>query len=555
MPLCSTPSRSDLDVALGLLLVLAGCEGGAFELEPRSARVTEPAGMVSPSIAPSPTTVPAADPSMPGFDGWPIVFDVRTTAAAQRCRVRISRRGMIDVSLAGAIEGRTCTVLWDGRGPSGVRVPAGPVDVEGQLTDARGTVLARAADRLEVVRVGIDRIELSGEPGARQPLLYRATGGRRDGWTELSTTQVAFAMAPDDGEVGASALDRADGTPRPIPAPWDDLTSPPLEGAVLENDVYNLPTAWVVGSRIDYVVRLTSDIPGVEGGGSPRMMQVRVAPPAFLSAVGDTTFRDGAVVRMSGAPVVAVDRYDLVHDFGFEARRPGGEWQPMPGAFRVTLRMYGLVAAPVFARETIPYRPWVDVVDTVTRWVAGRSSEPAGVGAAIVRGIYESSGLRYDRRSGAAHYTLSIGPGQRDGSVQLQAFQERRYGNVVNCSDTAGIVATYANMVGLDFRYRILTPRSGGGFRLHYLQGIGSPTFTYAPFDSGRNSFSYHAIVNSRDVKTWDATLAVDGDGMPSAPPFVQLLVTGLEPMRYLEALSPEAANIVTTLDDRVRIQ
>ena len=51
------------------------------------------------------------------------------------------------------------------------------------------------------------------------------------------------------------------------------------------------------------------------------------------------------------------------------------------------------------------------------------------------------------------------------------------------------------------------------------------------------------------------ATLAVDGDGTPSSAPFTQLLVQGLDPMTYLSALSPEAANIATQMDDNVRIQ
>jgi hypothetical protein len=364
-------------------------------------------------------------------------------------------------------------------------------------------------------------------------------------------------MRPDASESGASALELADGSPRPIPAPHEGLLSPPLaaSGAV-EDDTYNVPTAWVSGARIDYAVTLSADLAGAEGAGEPTVMEVRVVPPAGLSLVGDATFRDDAVVRFSGAPVIAVGRYDLPHDFGFEARRPGGAWQPMPGAFSVTLRMYGLAGTPVFARTTIPHRPWVDVVDTVTRWVGGASRDQAGVGAAIVRGVYLylESGLRYDTRSGASAYSSYLS-GWSGGVFDAQAFQERRYGSVINCSDAASIVSAFANMVGLDFRYRILTHRSADGFRLNYLQAIGSPEFRPSPFDSGRSYFRYHAIVNSRDVRTWDATLAVDGDGVPSSAPFTQLLVQGLDPMAYLEALSPEAANIVTQMDDLVRIQ
>ncbi len=548
-------SKSVSLVTIAIAMVgSSGCDGPAFVIETTPMVIETPTARLVPVIAASPLTVPAADPQMPGFDGWPLVFETRMTDPAQRCRAQLSRSAGPIVAVVGTVRGTTCTVSWDGMGAGGARVNSGPVEVEGQIIDAAGAVLARAPDRIEVVRVGIDRIDLSGETGARQPLLYRAMGGRRDGWFEMPVTFTPFAMGPDDGETGSSALELAGGAPRPVPTPWESLTSPPTEGSGVENDIYNLPTAWVVGSRIDYDVRLTSDVAGVDAGGSPTVMEVRIAPATGLTASGDTTFRDGAVVRMSGTPVTAVDRYDTAHAFGFESRRPGGEWQPMPGAFTITLRMYGLVAEPVFARTTIPHRPWVDVVDTIAGWVDGASGDQAGVGAAVVRGVYRDSGLRYDTRSGASAYSDYLG-GWSGGVFEMQAFQERRYGAVVNCSDSAAIVSAYANMIGLDFRYRILTHRSSTGFQLNYLQGIGATEFRFSPFDSGRNYFRYHAIVNSRDVRTWDATLAVDGDGTPSAAPFTQLLVQGLDPMAYLQALSPEASNIVTQMDDSVRIQ
>ncbi|GAB4194652.1 MAG: hypothetical protein OHK0013_00080 [Sandaracinaceae bacterium] len=535
---------------------LVGCESGPrFTYEVAPTRAPDPTTRPVPTIVAAPDNLPAADPLLPGFDGWPIVFDVRRTGAQQHCRAELRRGGNVLRAVVGELTGTRCVVTWDGLGAGGTRITPGPIEVEGQLLDRDGTVLARAREAIEVVRLGIERIELSGEEGARQPLLYRAMGGRRDGWFEIPASYVPFQMRPDARETGASALELADGTPRAIPMPHDGLLSPPLEASgAVEDDTYNVPTAWVAGSRIDYAVTLSADLAGVEGGGAPTTTEVRVMPPAGLSASGDVTFRDGAVLRFGGAPVTAVDRYDLAHDFGFEARRPGGEWQPVPGAFSVTLRMYGLVGAPVFARTTIPHRPWVDVVDTVTRWVGGASMDQAGVGAAIVRGVYLESGLRYDTRSGASSYTDYLS-GWSGSVFDAQAFQDRRYGSVINCSDAASIVSVYANMVGLDFRYRILTHRTADGFRLNYLQGIGSPEFRFSPFDSGRNYFRYHAIVNSRDVRTWDATLAVDGDGTPSAPPFTQLLVQGLDPMAYLVALSPEAASITTQMDDLVRIQ
>lgn len=557
----SVCSLSVCSLGVGLWLLAAGCEGPsepAWQISPAGSRTASPTQVPSPAITLSPSTLVAADPELPGFDGWPLVFEARTTHASERCRAQLSREGAVIATSMGSLSGTTCTALWDGHGESGARLAPGPVEVEGQILDASGSVRARVRDRVEIVRVGIDRIDLSGEVGARQPLLYRAMGGRRDGWFEMPIDFTPFAMGPDDGESGSSALELADGSARPIPAPWAELTTPPLEGSAVEDDLYNLPTAWVIGARISYAVHLSTDLAGVPGGGDPTITEVRLLAPEGLMVEGEARVRDDATVTLAGVPVVSVARHDVTHAFGFEARRPGGEWQPMPGAFPVTLRMYGLIDEPVFARTTIPHRPWVDVLDTIMGWASGGASgvidSPDEVGALIVDGVYNDSGLRYDTRAGASHYS-EYTSGWSNAVFSMQSFQTRRYGEVINCSDAAAIVSAYANMVGLDFRYRILTHRTADSFRLNYLQGIGSPTFTASPFDSGRAAFRYHAIVNSRDARTWDATLAVDGDGTPSAAPFTQRLVTGLPPADYLAALSPEAANILTQVDENVRIQ
>ena len=91
--------------------------------------------------------------------------------------------------------------------------------------------------------------------------------------------------------------------------------------------------------------------------------------------------------------------------------------------------------------------------------------------------------------------------------------------------------------------------------QFNFIRAIGMPEFDDTPFDSGRGGFRYHAIVGSSGDRSWDATLALDGDANPAASPFEMLLAQGLDPDRYLRGLSSEAADIRTDLDDKVRIQ
>ena len=112
----------------------------------------------------------------------------------------------------------------------------------------------------------------------------------------------------------------------------------------------------------------------------------------------------------------------------------------------------------------MPHRAWVDVVDTVTGWVDGSTSDPMEVAGRIVEGVYNELGLRYDRDRGASFYTDY--PGTWAGaSFDASWFQDRAFGSIINCSDAASIVSAYANMMGVDLRqvdpvqFRRLLPR------------------------------------------------------------------------------------------------
>ena len=166
---------------------------------------------------------------------------------------------------------------------------------------------------------------------------------------------------------------------------------------------------------------------------------------------------------------------------------------------------------------------------------AGAATDAAAARTILVQHVYEEMGLTYDRKSGASHYTRYAGGGWTNATFSLAEFLNRSRGKVVNCSDCASILSTYANMIGAKLHYAII----GWNFKLNPILGIGAMSFG-SPFDSGRLSFSYHAVTTPDEAMTIDdSTLAVDGDSAPATSPYSRKLVQDLTGEDYLTRLSP----------------
>jgi hypothetical protein len=528
-------------------------DAGSYELA--TSIETTPTTQVRPSIAARADLVAAFDPELPGFESASLAFDV-SAARGTTCTLAMDRDGALVRELDGTLSDTQCEAAWDGRADDGSIVDPGPVRVIATLTGRGEPVVAEAS--LEIVRLGVRAVQLEGE--GRHPVLFRAANGTAYGYVELPNTTPPWRLGPDSSEgPSATSLELADGTPRALPMPWDDLVSPPIDEDApdgLERDTHNLATAWVAGSIPTVTVTFTTAWTG--GLADAQTVEVRAVAPEGYTATGDVAVLDGAVASFAGSRTwaPAVGRYEESFALRFEARRGEGPWVAMPGAFTTVHRVYGLVAPPSFDRTEAPHRPWVDVLDRVAGWVDGASADPDVVASRIVEGVFYELGLRYDNERGASFYTSYPSFSSFRGAVfDLSRFQDLENGNIINCSDAASIVSAYANMLGVDLRYRILQDRLGDGIALNYLYAIGRGGFAPSPFISGRASFNYHAITAVADARVFDATLAVDGDGTPSSPPHATLLVQGLSQMDYLVALSPEWMNVNVSLNDKVRLR
>lgn len=513
-----------------------------------------------PDVEASGDTLPAADPKLVGFESWPIAFTVDPKAyTGLACRVEIARGDAELASIDGALEDGACTAAWDGLDADGGWIDPGQVTATAIVSEDGGDPLAEGEAVLEVVRLGIGGIQM-GEAAARVALLWAETDGEAEGYFEAPVTSAPWRLGPDASEDAAAVdLDLADGSPRPLPLPWTDLKSPPLDAASsdgVEQDTFNLPTAWIAGSNVQLSATLSASAAGMEGGGGPADVEIRIVPPAGTEIVGAAAFSHGAVVTVqtSATPVPAVGRYDLELAWRFEARRPDGDWAPIPGAVTTTHDLYGVVGQPTLGSAAMPYRAWVEVVDAVAGWVDGASADPLEVGSRITEGIFDTAGLSYDVENGACTYTDYTWGNWSNGVFDIVGYQRRDKGDVVNCSDCAGILSTYANMVGVDFTYHILSP-GYGGFDLNYIMAIGYTTFDETPFADGGGGFNYHAVTGPSDGTIYDATLKLDGDGTPTAPPHTAIYAVDMAEDDYLIALSSDGTGVDVQYSEKVEFQ
>ena len=404
--------------------------------------------------------------------------------------------------------------------------------------EAKSATPAKQETKIFVLRLGAKSIGIDKGDGEKFPLLYHAVGGASKNYYPIPATAFAASMETPSGE---PELDAKDGTPRTFPALWTKLDTPLVDGsdAVIDNGTTN-PISLKIGTKPDVVFTLGKTAAGGAGNvpnglALPGVPAIRIAFDA-----GAPTGTEGVIdaekttIRLATSPVPAIQKTDLSLEWHFEAKNTAGDWVAIPDAKqKATVRIYGVLGND--QGDTSPNLPWVAVVDDVTTKIAGAASDADGARSILVQHVYEEMGLAYDRRAGASHY---CGPTASDGysaeSFYLSSFLLKKYGNIVNCSDCASILSTYANMIGAKLHYAII----GWNFGLNPIEGIGSTVFG-SPFDSGRFQFSYHAVTTpNATANIYDATLAVDGDADPTTAPQTKQLVQNLTGTDYLKRLS-----------------
>jgi hypothetical protein len=166
-------------------------------------------------------------------------------------------------------------------------------------------------------------------------------------------------------------------------------------------------------------------------------------------------------------------------------RTPSDPWTPFASSSH---KVFTVLEVPKLPWQQQPYpddqNPWIDVLDDACIWAAGHTTAADAAGA-ITTKVNEDLGLTYDMATGAAHYVL-------DSWFEARKFVDylrtgAGLGNIVNCTDCASIVTTYANAVGCD----LCASTMRAHFDLTRIKAIGQPAWGCPLWGC---DFSYHEV-------------------------------------------------------------
>lgn len=171
--------------------------------------------------------------------------------------------------------------------------------------------------------------------------------------------------------------------------------------------------------------------------------------------------------------------------------------------------------------------PWTEVLDYACSW-AVLSGDIDQAATKITQRVYAlgPGTMSYDcPGGGATHYAI--------GSFDCTKFLELLRGgpgngSLVNCTDCATILSTFANILGCD----LWQSRMEFGFQLNPFIAIGYGAWYPGCSNWGGTSFSYHEVAwkgacTAADA-VFDACLQLDADATPDSPPHSPVLATNM---------------------------
>ena len=207
-------------------------------------------------------------------------------------------------------------------------------------------------------------------------------------------------------------------------------------------------------------------------------------------------------------------------------RAPATPWHDI---IETPLRIYVVLRPPTAPWQSLltdgdlTCLPTVAALEVACAWAAG-AADVGEAGRRITRAVYGlgKATLSYDALFGAPHYTV-LGVAR----FLLRAFLDRLSGGegagpLVNCSDCATIVSTFANLLGEDLwqsKMGLVAPQ----FRLNPIRSIGSPSWSRLWGGFGFHEVAWSGACGESD-RVFDACLEVDADSDPTKPPHTPLL-------------------------------
>jgi len=199
-------------------------------------------------------------------------------------------------------------------------------------------------------------------------------------------------------------------------------------------------------------------------------------------------------------------------------------------------RIYTLLDIPTAPWSLAPnrdslYLPWTAALDYACNWANG-ATDRTGAATNITQTVNAGLGLTYESVSGYGVYTATVWWESQFRLTDFLNFVQGvtpNPGSVVNCTDCASIVTTFANLLGCSLTETLLAgtysphipPPQTTGFLCNEIITLGSTAWAY-PF-SPANAFVFHEVATEQDPMVfnhvYDACLQVDSSGDPWAWP------------------------------------
>ncbi len=309
----------------------------------------------------------------------------------------------------------------------------------------------------------------------------------------------------------------------------------------------------VVGKIITIQASFAADL------GEPSTVEIRAEGGGILGPIKSTAInmRGGVSVpefvtlelgnhRIGPSGIL---RQDITWEWFYKAA--DGTWVSMGNSSH---RIYVVLDAPFLPwlqpptpDASLSQLPWVDALDYACLWADGKL-DPLGAATKITETVNGSLGLTYDTSHGATKYTQVVGSNSWFLCTPFLAFLNRQpegKGNVVNCTDCATIVTTFANLLGCHLTAAVLN--SPGGFLCNKIIAIGGGSVWDYPFPPA-NRFAYHEVAwmggFSYGDPILDACLMIDNSGDPWDWITPSLSHTPVLPVNEIFTKQPNSPNL-----------
>ncbi len=299
---------------------------------------------------------------------------------------------------------------------------------------------------------------------------------------------------------------------------------------------------WVKGKTLPKSSPVAYSITGVAGKiitiqasfaadpGAPATVDVRADGGGVLGAIDPTTINLSAGASVPEFVTLSLAhhqigpsgilRQDIQWDWFYKST--DGTWVSMGSSSH---RVYVVLDTPFLPwlqpptpPTSMTQLPWVDALDQACVWAGGKLNA-LDAATAVTQAVNSNLGLTYDVSHGASKYTQAVGPTSWFLCTAFLAFINRQpegKGNVVNCTDCATIVSSFANLLGCQLAAAVMA--SPGGFLCNKIIAIGGGTSWNYPFPPA-NLFAYHEVAWTGAFKhgdqIFDACLQADHSDDP----------------------------------------